>query len=283
MDNQQAQALFAASNAASVSLNQLAAAIAEASGVLQVLATAANTVGLTPAGGQAPTFQQPGGAPVGQHAAPGQQTNVFAPGGAPQQQYAPPSGAPVGNQPAPTGAPGAAAPAADSGKRKRRTKAEIAADEAAIAAGFTSHADMLAKTGGNPGAMAGTGGAAPGAGQAAPGMQQAPMAAGAGPVQGMQPVQAGMSSAPQQQPAGPSPDDAQAAFIRVINAVEAIWPGHGQGQAGILFNRYGGGAANVGLMTPEQRANIIQWCDYFIRELQAGRLPAGAEGLPAQS
>lgn len=276
MDNQQTQALFQAANAASVSLNQLAAAIAEASGVLQALATTANAAGYPPVGGQtAPqTFQQPGGAPMGQ------QPQYAPPGGSsvgqPQQHAAP--GAPVGNQqPAPSGAPGAAP---DTGKRKRRTRAEIAADEAAIAAGYTSHADMVAKTGGTSGVLAGASGAPTGPGQAAPNMQQTPMAQGNGPVQGMQSMQPGMSGAPQQ-PAGPTPDEAQKAFIRVINAVEQIWPGHGQGQAGILFNRYGGGVANVGMMTPEKRGEIIQWCDFFIQELQAGRLPNGAEGLPA--
>lgn len=178
--------------------------------------------------------------------------------------------------PAAPAAPNAGVPPAPPADAKpprvRRTKQQIADDEAALKAGYKSHADMLAATGG--------------AAQAA--VPAAPMAPGAAPVQAMSAMQ--QSQVPPAPPAGVAPpppppaaapvdkglEDLIASIQGVIGAVEAKWPGHGEGQAGYLLARLG--HQNVHTVPAEQRDGTAQWFNYFRSEFLAGNANGGVSG-----
>lgn len=202
---------------------------------------------------------------------------------------APPAAAPLAAPPAfpqaaAPAAPGTVAPVAsaalgDDGKPKRirRTKAQIEADEAAIKLGYTSHADMVAKTGQS----------------GAPAMPAAPMAAPGAPVSAVQHVQqpglppappaaapAPVAPPPPAAPAapaftGPSVEDLTASLQNMIQTVEtAGWVGHGEGQAATLLGKLG--YQTVHTVPAEQRQGVIDWVNHFKTEFMAGRLPVGA-------
>lgn len=162
----------------------------------------------------------------------------------------------------PAGLPAAAAPDA---KRKRRTKAEIAADEAAAAAGLP-----LPSTAGNMGGSgapnAPTGFAPPQAPLSPPAMAPAPA-----PLQPMQPVQ------PLNVPPGeysPTVDDVNAKAMEVITLVESVWPGHGAGQVGALLQAKIN-KPNIHGLAPQELKNFHQWLVYFAQKFQAQELPQG--------
>lgn len=212
-------------------------------------------------------------APVTAHIAP-PPAAAPAPGAAP---FPPPAAAaPIAViPPAPGAAADTAAPelgADGKPKRVRRTKAQIEADEAAIKAGFTSHADMLAKTGGT---------------QQAP-VPPAPVAPGATPVPPMPAVQQQSpvppapvaNVAPPPPPAapafaGPSLEDVTASLLGMVQCVEtAGWVGHGEGQAATLLQKLN--FQNVHTIPETSRDTVIQWVNHFKTEFMAGRLPLGA-------
>jgi hypothetical protein len=155
-------------------------------------------------------------------------------------------------------APSAAAPStpaapAPAGTRKRRTKAEIAADEAAIAAGYLDAADQLARTSSG----------ATGAGQTAtpPANPPAPLAPGGAPVSaGLPPPPPAALTPPP--PAAPSlRDNLQAALMAFGQAVESQWPGqgHGNGQMGVIVAKMA--VPNIEAL-PE--ANVQPWLNWIL-------------------
>jgi hypothetical protein len=145
--------------------------------------------------------------------------------------------------------PGAnAAAAAPSAGRKRRTKAEIEADEAAVKAGYVNHADMLARSGGAPAAAVPTGA-----------VQPVPGVSGHVPA----PLPPGTVAAPPT-PVAPPPsahDTLQAALTAFGQAVENTWPGqgHGNGQMGLVVARMG--VQNIQAVPAE---NIQGWTDWIV-------------------
>lgn len=162
-----------------------------------------------------------------------------------------------------------AAPAAAATGRKRRTKAEIEADESAIARGFLNAADELARTGG---------GAAPsGHTQQAATVPPASVASGPAPVPALPIMQPAVPAVPAPIVTGPTEDDVVAAVNEVIHTVETfnneLWKGHGEGQAGGVLQKLG--FQTIPLIPADQRANVIAWCLDFRTKLVAGQLPQG--------
>lgn len=149
------------------------------------------------------------------------------------------------------GAP--ATPPATTG-RKRRTKAEIAADEAAVAAGFVDAADMAARqaAGSLPPANVPQ---APGV----PGNLPPPMP-GTSPVTPPPPAPP-TANAPPPPPATTPHDNLQAALMAFGQAVENTWPGqgHGNGQMGLITKKMG--VPNITAIPAE---NVQQWIDWIV-------------------
>lgn len=159
-------------------------------------------------------------------------------------------------------APGVAAPAAPAatGTRKRRTKAEIAADDAAIAEGYADAADKLARTSGAP--------TVAGQPPAPPANSPAPMAPGGAAVSAGLPPPPPAAIAPPP-PAAPSlRDNLQAALMAFGAAVESQWPGqgHGNGQMGVIVGKMG--VPNIEAV-PE--ANVKAWLDWILDVTQKFR------------
>lgn len=160
-----------------------------------------------------------------------------------------PAGAAVSPPPAP-GAAAATAPAAAT--RKRRTKAEIAADEAAVAAGFVDAADMAAKQSAGAGVPPANVPPAPGMpGNLPPAMPGAAVAPPPPPPAAAAPVA----------PATTPHDNLQAALMGFGQAVENTWPGqgHGNGQMGLVIKKMG--VPNVQAIPAE---SVQGWTDWIV-------------------
>lgn len=143
--------------------------------------------------------------------------------------------------------------------RVRRTKAQIAADEAAIAAGYLNAEDMASKAGGIA--------AAPSATVPAPPVQS---------VSNVSNVQQPPLPIAPVAPAftGPSVEDLIAHFQEMIATVEnAGWTGHGEGQAGTLLQKLG--YQSVHTVPQESRQTVIDWIIHFKAEFLAGKLAHG--------
>ena len=189
----------------------------------------------------------------------GQQYHQYADflGNGPATSHAAPSAS--APPPFPAAAPAPGAPAAPdtsaAGGRKRRTKAEIAADDAAIAEGYTSHADKLAKTGGAVAAQVPAPGVQPVSGL--PGHVPAPLPPGAAvtpppPPQAVPPAPAPVTTAH---------DTLQAALMAFGQAVENTWPGqgHGNGQMGLIVAKM-----NVPNIQAVPAENVQAWTDWIV-------------------
>lgn len=170
-----------------------------------------------------------------------------APGGMPPP---PPFPAAPGTPPA----PGAVAGGAAAGGRKRRTKAQIEADETAVKAGFVDAADMAARQG--------NGGSVP-----VSGMPSAPNVPGNLPP----PVPGAVANVPPPPPPATPPapvapvttshDNLQAALIAFGQAVENTWPGqgHGNGQMGLVVKKM-----NVPNIQAIPAENVEGWTNWVL-------------------
>ena len=173
-----------------------------------------------------------------------------------------PAAAPTGAPPAPGAAPAApAGDAAATGGRKRRTKAQIAADEAAVAAGFVDAADMFEKQ------ATAAAGVPPASLPPVPGLpgNVPPALPGAAVAPPPPPPAAAAPVAPATTPH----DNLQAALMEFGAAVEKVWPGqgHGNGQMGLVIKKLG--VPNVQAVPAEHVQGWIDWIVGITAEFRA--------------